>query len=382
MTTAVVVGAGPAGFMAAEALADRGLKVIVTDQKPSVSRKFLMAGKSGLNLTMDAPLPQFLAAYPAVAPQLSDALAQFGPAQVVAWAEALGQEVFTGSSGRVFPKAMKASPLLRAWLARLAEKSVEIKTRWRWNGFAENGLKFETPSGSETLTYDVAVLAMGGGSWRRLGSDGLWAAHLEDVAPFKPSNMGFRVDWSPFMARHFGSPIKNLGVLVGDKVFRGEAVITAKGLEGGVIYAASALIRDGGEMRFDLVPDLEAGEIARRWSASRGKDSVSNSLRKRFKLDAVKIALLNEFARDNPVVSLKSLDVPVSGVAPLDEAISTAGGLRFDVVDPGLMLRQRPGVFAAGEMLDWDAPTGGYLITACLATGLWAGRHAADWALS
>lgn len=383
MKTALVVGAGPAGLMAAEALSDAGLRVMVVDQKPSVARKFLMAGKSGLNLTKDEPFDDFLQAYGDSAKDLMPMLSGFGPDQVGAWARELGQDIFTGSSGRVFPKAMKASPLLRAWLARLAAKGVTLQTRFTWAGFDPEGLVFETPSGRVVHVADVVVLAMGGASWKRLGSDGEWAKHLPHTTDFKPSNMGALVSWSAFMERFFGMPVKNLAVLAGDARVRGEAVITARGLEGGAIYSVSTKFRDGAQMYFDLLPDLSEQEVKDRWNRPRGKDSLSNFLRKRFKLDPVKIALLNEFGRplpDDPSALLKRLPVLIQGYAPMDEAISTAGGVSFDEVDKNLMLKARAGTFVAGEMLDWDAPTGGYLISACLATGLWAGRRAAEWA--
>lgn len=383
MKSAVVVGAGPAGLMAAEALADAGFSVLIADQKPSVARKFLMAGKSGLNLTKDEPLDVFLKAYGTGRKHLKTMISEFGPGEVSQWALDLGQEIFTGSSGRVFPKAMKASPLLRSWLARLASKGVTIQTRWSWVGFDAEGLRFETPDGTIVRSCDVTILAMGGASWKRLGSDGSWAKHLPDIAPFKPSNMGALVEWSSFMEPHFGAPIKNLAVSASDISVRGEAIITARGLEGGAIYSVSTQFREGAQVFFDLLPDLSERELSDRWSKPRGKESVSNLLRKRFKLDPVKIALINELARPlpaDPSALLKNLPIPIAGPTPMDEAISTAGGVKFEDLDQNLMLRVRPGTFIAGEMLDWEAPTGGYLITACLATGLWAGRRAAIWA--
>ena len=387
MTDALVIGAGPAGLMAAEMLADAGLCVTVAEQKPSGGRKLLMAGKSGLNLTKDEPEHAFFKAYHA--DWLLPALQDFGPVEVMAWAEDLGQQLFTGSSGRVFPKSMKASPLLRAWLARLAGKDVTIKTAWRWTGWRGDTPVFETPSGTVEMSPAVTVLAMGGASWRRLGSDGAWATHFEaqDIRPFKPANMGFVVDWSSHMAEHFGAPLKNIALSAGSDPVRGEAVLSAHGLEGGGIYAVSAAVRDGAELTLDLLPDLSASEVEKRLRRRRGKDSLSNHMRKNLKLEPVKLALLQEFARPLPddltelAAVVKALVVPHNGPRPMDEAISTAGGLAADALDKNLMLRSRPGVFAAGEMLDWEAPTGGYLITGCLATGRWAGMKAASYAV-
>lgn len=377
---ALIIGAGPAGLMAADVLSAAGHKVVVAEAKPSVARKFLMAGKSGLNLTKDEAFEPFLAHYGPAADNLRPMLAQFCPKQAVAWAEALGQEMFTGSSGRVFPKVMKASPLLRAWLARLTAQGVEIRTRWRWCG--ERYL-FDTPEGQQRLTPAVCVLACGGASWARLGSDGAWANWLTaPKAPFQPANMGFEVAWSPHMARHFGTPVKNLILRAGDQQLRAEFVISERGLEGGGIYALSRPMRAGAPLILDLLPDLSLEEIRARLARPRGKASRANHLRKTLKLSPEKQALLMEFGQplpDDLAPLLKALPVTHSGPRPMDEAISTAGGLRFDGLTPALMLADQPGVFAAGEMLDWEAPTGGYLLTACLATGLWAGQGAADW---
>lgn len=381
LSEALVIGGGPAGLMAAEAMAVAGVRVTVAEGKPSVGRKLLMAGKSGLNLTKDEPFETFLAAYGNRAGALRPMLAAFGPDQVRAWVEGLGQPLFTGTTGRVFPRAMKASPLLRAWLARLEGLEVKIRTRWRWTGWDGGAVLFDTPEGARTLTPAVTVLACGGASWARLGSDGAWTAHIgQEVAPFRPANMGFDVAWSPHMASHLGKPVKGVALRAGGTVSRGEFVISATGVEGGGIYEVSAALRDGASLVLDLMPDLAADQISARLARARPGDSLMNRLRKALRLDPVKVALVMEFARSAPdlATALKALPVPLADSRPMDQAISTAGGLRFETLDDALMLRARPGTFAAGEMLDWEAPTGGYLLTACLATGFWAGRHAAD----
>ena len=379
---ALVIGAGPAGLMAAGALARAGRRVVVAEAKPSAGRKLLMAGKSGLNLTRDEPLDAFLAAYSGSASLLvRDAVQRFGPQEVAAWAEALGQPVFTGSSGRVFPRTMKASPLLRAWLRGLAAQGVDIRTRWSWTGFDGDRIAFDTPGGRTGLHPEVTVLALGGASWSRLGSDGAWAPWLAargvTLAPFAPANAGLTVVWSAHMSRHFGAPVKVARLTAGNASVRGEFVISARGLEGSAVYAVSRAVREGAALTLDLCPDWSVGEVAVRLSRPRGKATVTAHLRRQLKLDPARLALVMEFGRPLPAgKDLATLPVRHAGLRPLDEAISTAGGVAAAALD-GFMLRALPGVFVAGEMLDWEAPTGGYLLTGCLATGLAAGEAAA-----
>jgi hypothetical protein len=388
---ALVIGAGPAGLMAAGALARAGLDVVVAEAKPSVGRKLLMAGKSGLNLTKEEDPDSFRAAYSGSAAGLvRDAVARFGPEAVKDWAQSLGQDVFTGSSGRVFPRSMKASPLLRAWLSELTGRDIEIRTRWSWIGFDGDDLVFETPAGCTTMRPAVIVLALGGASWKRLGSDGVWATWLSDrgvaLAPFEPANAGLRVDWSDHMAKHFGAPVKVARLDAGDVSLRGEFVISARGLEGSAIYAVSRAVREGAELTLDLSPDWSFEQVSARLARPRGKATLAAHLRKALRLDPARLALLMEFGRPLPdagavAALVKALPVRHVGLRPLDEAISTAGGIMDEALE-GYMLKELPGMFAAGEMLDWEAPTGGYLITGCLATGLAAGQAAVRWAKS
>jgi uncharacterized flavoprotein (TIGR03862 family) len=375
---ALVIGAGPAGLMAAEALAQAGRRVVVAEAKPSPARKFLMAGKSGLNLTKDEPPAPFHAAYRA--PWLTPALQVFGPPQVQDWARGLGVEVFTGSSGRVFPVAMKASPLLRAWLRRLDSLGVDLRTRWRWTGFNGDALTFDTPDGPQTLAPRVTILALGGASWSRLGSDGAWVPWLRDkgveIAPWQPANMGLSVQWSPHMTPHFGTAVKGAQLRAGDTTSRGEFIVSAQGLEGGGLYAVSRAVRDGAALTLDLMPDLPADEITRRLSRMKPSETTTNRLRK-LGLPPVAVALLMEWSRTEPFAAIKALTIRHTGPRPLDQAISTAGGITAAALTESLELRALPGIFAAGEMLDWEAPTGGYLLTGCLATGLHAGIAAA-----
>ncbi len=379
MTDALVIGAGPAGLMAAETMARAGLSVTIADAMPSVGRKFLMAGKSGLNLTKNEDEGTFLSAFGDVPDVMREALTAFGSAKVMDWAEGLGQPLFTGSTGRVFPKAMKASPLLRAWMARLNDLGVTMHTRWRWAGWDGANTLFETPTGRIALTPTRTVLALGGASWARLGSDGAWAQHLPDVtAPFAPANMGFEVDWSDHMVNHFGKPVKSVALHAGNVSTRGEFVISMHGIEGGGIYAVSRAMREGAPLSVDLLPDWTLDQIRTALARPRSKNSFSNHLRKTLKLDAQRIGLLSEFGRpfpDDLAALIKSLPIQHLGPRPIDQAISTAGGVRFAAMD-GFSLRDRPNVYLAGEMLDWEAATGGYLITGCLATGRAAGLQA------
>lgn len=384
MTRALVIGAGPAGLMAAEVLSATGLSVTLADQMPSPARKFLMAGKSGLNITKVEDAARFEAAFGGAPDRFVQAVRAFGPAQVQDWARDLGQEIFTGSTGRVFPKAMKASPLLRAWLARLAEQGVVLQRRWRWTGFdGPQTATFATPDGPDRQEADIIVLGVGGASWRKLGSDGDWAKWMPaHVAPFLPANCGLRVDWSAHMAPHFGTPVKAVALRAGQAQSRGEWVITEKGMEGGGIYEVFAAVRDGALLTLDLLPDMRVDQVTARIGQGRRKATVTEILRRQLKLGPVKTALFNEFGRgpmpEGLAARLKAISIPVAGPMPMDGAISTAGGLTFDSMD-GWMLRDRPGVFACGEMLDWEAITGGYLITGCLASGRAAAQQALEW---
>lgn len=395
MNGALVIGAGPAGLMAAEVLAQAGHAVTVAEALPTPARKFLMAGKSGLNLTKSESLADFAARYGGSAPVLrtppgyldtTEAGPGFGPAAVMGWARGLGIDLFIGSTGRVFPTGMKASPLLRAWLARLEGLGVQLRMRWRWTGFEGMDWRFATPEGEVLLRPDAVVLALGGASWPRLGSDAAWlpwlAARGVEVAPFRPANMGFRIDWSPAMARHFGQAVKGVALSAGDLVSRGEWVIGAQGIEGGGVYEISAALRDGAPGLVDLAPDLEAVELARRVAQLPGKLSVGNRLR-RLLGDPVRAALLMEWGQPLPLeperlaARIKALRLRHLGPMGLERAISSAGGITGASLTDDLQLRAMPGVFAAGEMLDWEAPTGGYLLTGCLETGRRAGLGAA-----
>jgi len=386
MSQALIIGGGPAGLMAADVLSQAGHDVTICDSMPSLGRKFLMAGKSGLNLTKDEPLDAFVARFGTIHPTLETALRAFGPVEVMAWAEDLEQTIFTGSTGRVFPKTMKASPLLRAWLHRLQTRDAVFNPRWRWTGLDGTTSRFDTPDGPQTITPDVTILAMGGASWAKLGSTGAWASEFDATAPFKPANMGFEVIWSDYMTPFLGQPIKATALTAGRKSSRGEWVISSKGIEGGGVYDVSAAVRDGAALHIDLFPDLTTEAVLARAKKRRSKQSFSQFIKKSLRLSPIKAALFQEFTRDHDLSDaaqitalLKSLPVPITAPMPMDGAISTAGGLRFGALDPHLMTKTAPGVFAAGEMLDWEAPTGGYLINGCLATGYAAGHGALNW---
>ncbi|MDO9499454.1 TIGR03862 family flavoprotein [Falsiroseomonas sp.] len=391
---AIVIGAGPAGLMAAERLASSGLAVTVHDHMPSVGRKFMMAGRGGLNLTHVEELELFLTRYRPAAPPLLQAIRAFPPAALIAWCEDLGIKTFRGSSGRIFPEGLKASPLLRAWLARLAALGVRLVLRSRWEGWAPDGSPRFGPASAETpgAARPVAtVLAMGGASWPRLGSDGAWPAHLPGlaVAPWAPSNMGFTVDWSAhFRERHQGAPLKRIAIGFGGAVVRGEALVTAKGLEGGALYALSAALREAiaqsgyADITLDLRPDLTKSEVTNRLAARPRAESLSNGLRKALAMPPAAIGLVQEALRAGaaaPAQLVKHLPLRLTGTAALDRAISSAGGLAWSELDARFMLKAHPGVFACGEMLDWEAPTGGYLLQGCFSTGLAAAEGACEW---
>jgi len=397
-----VVGAGPAGLMAAEVIARSGVRVTVFDRMPAAGRKFLLAGRGGLNLTHSEPFETFLGRYGAALPHLRDALEAFPPDRLRAWCEELEQETFVGSSGRVFPKSLKASPLLRAWLRRLDAAGVVFKPRHRWIGWADDGgLMFETPAGAVTERPDATVLALGGASWPKLGSDGSWADIVSRagiaVAPLRPANAGALVNWSKvFRTRFEGTPLKRIALSLQGHTTRGEALVTKTGLEGGGVYALSGPIRDAidatGEaiLHIDLRPDLTVEALTGKLSAPRGKQSLSTFLRKAASLAPVAISLLHEaqagklsaMSADAMAALIKAVPVRLTGVADIARAISTAGGIAFDEIDAHYMLRQKPGTFVAGEMLDWEAPTGGYLLQACFATGVAAGQGALMWSSS
>ena len=404
----IVVGAGPAGLMTAEVLSQAGLQVDVYDSMPSVGRKFLLAGKGGLNLTHSEPPEVFNSRFGLRSAQVTAWLQDFGGQQVRDWAAGLGVETFVGTSGRVFPKSLKAAPLLRAWLHRLRHPAsgvgVQFHMRHRWTGWAEDGqLKFESPQGIVHAQGDAVVLALGGGSWSRLGSDGAWvpllAARGVELAPLLPSNCGFDVagGWSEHFASRFaGQPFKSVAIQCtnskGNSFARkGEFVATATGVEGSVIYAASAMLRDeiaehgSATFHLDLLPDFSADKVLKEVLHPRGSRSLSSHLKSRLGIDGIKAGILHEvlskedFAQPIKLAAaIKSLPIVLDATRPIDEAISSAGGVLLNTLDDRLMVRALPGVFCAGEMLDWEAPTGGYLLTACLASGRRAGQGVLD----
>ena len=403
---AVVIGGGPAGLMAAEVLADHGVCVDLYDAMPSVGRKFLLAGKGGLNLTHAEPLPEFLSRFAERSVDMTPMLQAFDASALRAWAAALGVDTFVGSSQRVFPVGMKAAPLLRACLHRLRERGVRFHMRHRWLGWDAGAtshaapLRFHTPHGEVSVTAPVVVLALGGGSWARLGSDGAWVPFLQargvSVAPLKPANCGFDHAWSEhFRQRHAGTPVKSVALQFCDATGQqhrrnGELMVTAHGVEGSLVYGFSALLRNAIEaagsvtITLDLAPDKSTQRVHDEVCHPRAARSWSSHLQSRVGIHGVKAALLRECLgadgfRDSAALAtaIKALPITLTGVRPLDEAISSAGGVRFEALDADLMLGDLPGVFCAGEMLDWEAPTGGYLLSACFASGRAAAEGAA-----
>lgn len=394
--TAAVVGGGPAGLMAAEVLATAGVRVTLFDRMPSVGRKLQLAGRGGLNLTHTEPLDRFLERYGDARPRLEPAIRAFDPAALRAWSTGLGQRAVVGTSGRVFPEAFRATPLLRSWIARLADLGVDLRTRHTWTGWdAAGALTFD---GYEPHVAGATVLALGGASWPRTGSDGRWVAPLEaagvDVRPLRPANVGFTIAWSDhFRSRFAGTPLKNVALTAAGTTRRGEAMLTATGIEGGVVYALGPAIRErvqrGGKttVRLDLRPDLPAPDIARRLAGRRPKDSLASTLRRTVGLAPAAIGLVREIDGpgvghapvDKLVALIKDAPLVVTGTQPIDRAISTAGGVALDEVDERFMLHRRPGTFVAGEMLDWEAPTGGYLLQATFSTAVAAANGALGW---
>lgn len=395
MKRVAIIGAGPAGLMAAETALAAGAHVDLYDAMPSPARKFLMAGKSGLNITHSEEEELFRSRYSAPDDRLTKMVEAFGPTEITGWMAGLGVETYTGSSGRVFPVGMKASPLLRRWLARLANAGARLHTRHRWTGWAEHGaLQFGTPEGEALAEADMTILALGGASWSRLGSDGAWAEILAargvEIEPFAPSNCGFAAEWSArLLDAHEGAPVKGVTLSAGERRQRGDFVITRAGIESGAVYPMSASLRaelagkGAATVLIDLLPDTDEPALAARLAGANPKDSTSNRLRKAARLDGAKVALLNEAAKgvlpkDASALArfIKALPLTLTGTAPLDTAISTAGGVSWNALDENLMLKAIPGTYCIGEMVAWDAPTGGYLLTACLAMGRAIGARA------
>ncbi len=380
----LIVGGGPAGLMAADFASRTGVEVTLADSMPTFGRKFLMAGKSGLNLTMHEDDVTFQKRIIHNNTTIEKALEEFGPIEVIEWANSLGIKTFVGSTGRVFPTEMKASPLLRNWISRLDELGVSRQNRWKLKSISNKVATFETPQGLLNKSADGIVLALGGASWPKLGSNGDWKSLFDpaELESFQASNCSFIVKWSIKMSKYFGQPLKSIKLSAGSQSSRGEIIISQKGIEGGGIYSLSAQLKKGEDLILDLLPDWDNDKILKLLTIPWEKSSSSNILRKRLKLEPIKQAILREFAMDvfkEPALltkSIKSLKIPLNGTGPIQTAISTSGGVKMGSIDENFMLRGRPGVFCAGEMLDWDAPTGGYLITTCLATGRMAGKRA------
>ena len=381
MCDVLIVGGGPAGLMAADYLSKLNYRITVVDQMPTMGRKFLMAGKSGLNLTKNEPFEKFLNNFPDRSPQLISALKNFTPNDVQTWATSLGIHLFTGSTGRVFPTHMKASPLLRTWLSQLDKRGVTRRHKMTAISLNNMSLLFDTEKGQEQISAKAILFAMGGASWRRLGSDARWLNWLTNVEneKFSASNVGLKINWSNHIDKYFGEPVKAVSLRSGRVQSQGEIVITQSGIEGGGIYSLSQAIRKGEEVFLDLLPNWNEKQLIDALKKPIRKASWSNYLRKVLNLNNVKQSLLREFSSDcfskkQLSVDLKLLRIKHEGLDSIDKAISTAGGVRFDQLDHNLMISKRPGIFFAGEMLNWDAPTGGYLITAALATGLWSAK--------
>lgn len=389
-----VIGGGPSGLFAAEILSAAGFAVTVYEQKPSLGRKFLMAGRGGLNLTHSEDFENFTKRYGDAAPWLRNYLENFTPAQLRAWCEGLGEPTFIGTSGRIFPQAFKASPLLRKWMTRLENRKVEFKLNHRWRGWGQNDLAFDAGGERIKIKTDAVLLALGGASWPRLGSDGHWTEILEkkniSIVPLRPANCGFVIEWSEiFRSKFVGLPVKPIALSFADQRVQGEIMLTQYGIEGGPVYALSAALRDAieksgsAELQIDLKPNVAINQLIKTLQKPRGANSFTNYLRRTLSLSAPAIGLLMEredraqlggYAPEKLAALIKSLPVKLIAPSGIERAISTAGGIALDELDQNLMLKKLPGVFAAGEMLDWEAPTGGYLLQGCFATGAAAAR--------